>query len=31
MILTFAIEFVFVVTIAVVWVGLIDNEKNNKQ
>jgi len=30
MIIVYLIEFVFVVTIAVVWSGLIDNEKNNK-
>jgi hypothetical protein len=30
MIIVYLIELVFVVTIAVVWVGLIDNEKNNK-
>jgi hypothetical protein len=30
MTVVYLIEFIFVVTIAVVWVGLIDNEKNNK-
>jgi len=30
MIIVYLIEFIFVVTIAVVWAGLIDNEKNNK-
>jgi len=30
MTVVYLIEFVFVVTIAVVWVGLIEDEKNNK-
>ena len=30
MILTLAIELVIVITISIIWVGLIDNEKNNK-
>jgi len=30
MILILAIELVIVITISIIWVGLIDNEKNNK-